>query len=225
MIREILRPRGLGEVALVHADPAYGVRERTRRKTNRRGLVPTKTRVAGYAKARDFDEVIGDDQPYDPRLLLDLARPLVLWGANHYASRLPDRAGWMVWDKRDGTTSDDNGDVELAWTSFLTRTRRFGHAWRGLARASETATKHLGPTQKPIALSAWVFAEAKLRRGDLVFVPYLGSGPDLPVALALGLRVVACDVSRKCCRVAVSRLRAAPDPEPPEELGPLFRGA
>ena len=213
----------LDRVSLIHADPSYGVAERTNRKTNRRGAVPSKTkRVGSYAKAHDWPPLAGDDRPYDPAPILALRRPTVLWGANNYASRLPDVPGWMSWDKRDGTTSDDNGDVELAWTSFLTRTRRFPHAWRGLARASETGTPHLGPTQKPVALSAWVFQEAKLERGALVFVPYLGTGPDLPAAVAMGFWVIACDVSELWCRVAVSRLRTAPHPEPTEALGDLF---
>lgn len=110
----------------------------------------------------------------------------------------------------------------LAWTNLRGTLRTFRHVWRGLARASETGVPHLHPTQKPIALSLYVFRRAKLERGALVFVPYLGSGPDLPAARAAGLRVIACDIEEWCCRVAVSRLRAAPAPEPPEQLGPLF---
>lgn len=70
------------------------------------------------------------------------------------------------------------------------------------------------------ALSARVFQWAKIKSGDLLLVPYLGTGPDLPAAEALGLRVIACDVSEEACRVAVgARLHAAPVVESP---GPLF---
>ncbi|MDI1444649.1 hypothetical protein [Polyangium sp. 6x1] len=198
-------------LALVHADPSYGVRERVRRRSNRRGLVPSKTpRVAGYAQAHDWPEIEGDDRPCDPSAVLALGRPTVLWGAQNYASRLPDSSAWWCWDKRDGTTSDDNGDVELAWTNIGRRTRRFGHAWRGLARASETGRPHLHPTQKPVALSTWVFEQAGLKRGDRVFVPYMGSGPDIAAALGRGLYVDACDVAEWCCRVAVAERIAGP---------------
>ena len=55
---------------------------------------------------------------------------------------------------------------------------------------------HLGPTQKPVALSVWLFTERyKLKPGSLVFVPCMGSGPDLTACGKLGLRCIACDVS------------------------------
>src|SRR5690348_16307224 len=76
------------DVALLHADLSYGVAEHTTRKTNRRGLVPSKThRVSSYAKSHDWPALEGDDRPYDSSALLALERLTALWGANNYASR------------------------------------------------------------------------------------------------------------------------------------------
>lgn len=208
----LVKPR---EVALIHADPPYGVNEQTDR-----GL-----RGRGNGKAKNFAPVVGDDAPYDPRPLLALSRPSVLWGANHYAPRVPESPSWILWDKRENVASDDNADGELAWTNIGGPLRIFRHVWRGFLREGERGS-HIHPTQKPIALSSWVFAHAmarkKLKRGDLVFVPYLGSGPDLPAAKAMGLRVIAAEVEEMYVRTAVARLGAAPHPEPAEKLGPLF---
>lgn len=74
----------------------------------------------------------------------------------------------------------------------------------------------------PIALSTYVFQRAKLKPGARVFVPYLGSGPDLPAAQAMGLRVVACDVERWCCDAAIGRLGAVTAERAAEPVGPLF---
>lgn len=213
------------DVALIHADPPYGVKERTNRKANGRGTIagPGRFRHMKESNQRDFPPVHGDDAPFDPAPLLSMERPLILWGANHYADRVPGGPLWFLWDKREGTTLDDNVDGELAWTNLGGPLRIFRHLWRGTCRASETGTLHLAPTQKPEALSVWVFQRAKLKRGDLVLVPYMGSGPDLRPALAMGLRVVACEVEELYCRTAVNaRLRASAKPEAPETIGPLF---
>lgn len=208
------------EVALIHADPPYGVAERTDRGSKGRGGGLNGGRITTH----DFPPVAGDDRPYDPAPLLALGRPTVLWGANHYAPRVPGSPSWLIWDKREDTTPDDNADCEMAWSNLGGPARIFRHLWRGALRRTEKPDKHLHPTQKPIALCSWVYERAKLVRGALLFVPYLGSGPDLVAAQAWGLRVIACDVEEWCCRVACARLGAAPNPGPAEALGPLFGG-
>ena len=213
------------EVALVHADPVYGIGDHAHRPGQQEGRPRKNTTGVAVGKARAWRPLRGNDRSYDPSSLLALDRPSVLWGANHYAARVPGSPSWIVWDKRDGTAPDDGSDAELAWTNLGGALRTFRHAWRGLARASETGTPHLHPTQKPIALSTWIFTErAKLQRGDLVFVPYLGSGPDLPAARAMGLRVIACDVERWCCDTAIGRLGAITPERAAQPVGPLFGG-
>ena len=219
-------------VALVHADPPYGVSERTDRGTVGRNGALSKISAAvrhgakvvrEVGKAQDWEAIEGDDRPFDPAPLLALQRPLVTWGANHYSPRVPESPSWILWDKREWQGSDDNADGELAWSNLGGPLRIFRHWWRGALRKTEKENRHLGPTQKPIALSTWIFNKAKLKRGDLVLVPYLGSGPDLPAARAMGLRVIACDVSEEACRIACSaRLGVVVKPEPVEKLGPLF---
>lgn len=211
------------EVALVHADPVYGIGDHAHRPGQQEGRPRKDTTGVAVGKARAWRPLRGNDRSYDPSSLLALDRPSVLWGANHYSDKVPGSPSWIVWDKRDGTAPDDGSDAELAWTNLGGALRTFRHAWRGLARASETGTPHLHPTQKPIALSTWIFTErAKLKRGDLVFVPFLGSGPDLPAAVAMGLRVIACDVEEWCCRTAVGRLQAVTPEEASKPVGPLF---
>lgn len=219
----------VGVPDLIHADGPYGVNERTNRGAAGRGKVGGKPRLAivngrvrGIPKANDFPPVHGDDRAFDPSPLLALDRPTILWGANHYSDRVPGSPSWILWDKRENTTPDDNADGELAWSNLGGPLRIFRHLWRGTCRASETGVVHLHPTQKPVALSTYVFQRAKLRPGALVFVPYLGSGPDLPAARAMGLRVVACEVMRDYCDAAIGRLGAVTAERAAEPVGPLF---
>lgn len=216
---------------LVHADPPYGVGHDPR--LRHRNAPARKAALNGGTvrpRAVDFPPIPGDDRPFEPAAVLALGRPTVLWGANHYASRLPDSPSWILWDKRDGVNPNDGADGELAWSNLGGALRIFRHVWSGLCRASENggaggSPKHLHPTQKPIALSTWIFQRAKLKPGALVFVPYLGSGPDLPAARAMGLKVIACDVERWCLDTAIGRLGAITPERAAEPVGPLFRGA
>lgn len=183
------------DVALLWADPPYGIALDT---------------SARWAWLDDFAEIEGDAAPFDPRPLLALARPSILWGANHYASRLPDSKGWIAWDKGTRNGLDlKQAEIEFAWTNAFARPWCFRHMWSGAFRDSERGTR-FHPTQKPAALSVYAFQRAKLQRGDLVFSPYLGSGPEARAALDMGLHLIGCEIVPKYCAVAVSRLRQRP---------------
>jgi site-specific DNA-methyltransferase (adenine-specific) len=148
----------------------------------------------------------------------------VTWGANHYASRPPDSAAGILWDKREDLPPDDGSDGEYAWSNIGGSLRIFRHYWRGSIRKTEKVEAHVHINQKPIALSAYVFREhARLKPGDLVFVPFGGSGPDIPAAVAMGLRMIWCEASEEHCRIAVGKRLHAVAGEP-VAAGPLFAG-
>ena len=165
--------------ALVAADPPYGVAERTDRASKGRGKPfgsrAKRSKSKAPAPSTDYAPVVGDDRPFDPTSLVERFPRLLLWGANHYAPRLPPSPTWIVWDKRDAMTSDDNADCELAWSNLGGPARLCHHRWRGLVKASERGEKRLHPTQKPAALAAW-FLERWTARGDLVLDPFCGAG-------------------------------------------------
>lgn len=214
------------DVALLWADPPYGVKEKTNRRSRGRGGQTKRGLEGGAVQPKDWAPVAGDDEPFDPTQLLVFPRA-VLWGANNYAHKLPPTSSWLVWDKRDGTGENDNADGELAWTSIDTRrdnaggsqsrtsrpggpVRIFRHMWNGVCMASEVGEDRLHPTQKPVALATWGFQRAKLRPGDLVFSPYMGSGPEARAALDMGLRFIGCEIVEEYCRAAVNRLKQLP---------------
>ena len=113
------------------ADPPYGVGFNFLK--YRRSRHPLQ---AGIPAARWSANVLGDDQPFDPTPWLAYPQ-VILWGANHYASRLPDSPAWLVWDKRHGTSPDNHADVELAWTNLPSVARIHHQLWRGMLRAGE----------------------------------------------------------------------------------------
>lgn len=79
----------------------------------------------------------------------------VIWGANHFVSKLPiDSPAWIVWDKCTGSNSF--ADCELAWTSFDKPVRKYTQSWVGNNAKERTDKTRVHPTQKPVALYAWI---------------------------------------------------------------------
>lgn len=194
----------LGSLAapdLVLTDPPYGVAERTDRRAKGR---------TNAALSNDFPPVHGDDQPFDPAPLLVYPK-VVLFGANHYADKLPASATWLVWDKLDGLVTDkrlvgfdDNADVELAWTNVGGPARLVSHRWKGMIKASEQTDSRVHPTQKPVALMSQIVAWLT-KPGELVLDPYMGGGSTLRAAKNLGRRAVGIEIEERYCEVAAKR--------------------
>lgn len=193
--REVLPALALPADALVVADPPYGVSERTDRKAKGRSYA---------AACYDFAPVYDDDKPFDPAHLLTFKR-LVLWGANHFAERLPASPSWLVWDKRDGIASNDNADCELAWSNLGGPARVFRHLWSGMIKASERDQRRLHPTQKPVALGSWLLQNWS-KPGDTVVEPYMGGGFVLRAAKDLGRRAIGIEIEERYCEIAARRL-------------------
>lgn len=205
------------DVALCWADPPYGVDEQTDRKSRGR---------SSMRPANDFKPIYGDKGPFNPTPLLMFQR-LALWGANHYASRLPDSSSWWWWDKTGGgSVVNDNADGEVAWTNLGGAARQFVFLWKGMCQAIKDGGdgRRLHPTMKPVALSEWGFQRAGLKPGDLVFSPFLGSGPEVRAALNLGLRIIGCEVDAEYCRTVVDHRVALAAPRRGQEGQRLLFG-
>jgi len=177
-------------------DPPYGISHPTDYATRGRGIL---------AQTNDFSPVHGDDQVFDPLHLMTPAQT-ILWGANYYADRLIPVSGWLVWDKRvqQGVGVNDQADCELAWTNCVKGTRVFRHMWNGFWRDSEREESY-HPTQKPVALMRWCL-NLKWIVDGVVCDPYMGSGPVLVAAKALGRRAIGIEIEERYCEIAARRL-------------------
>jgi DNA modification methylase len=146
------------------SDPPYGVKFRLGKSVNRYG---------GNTRHHHMP-IIGDDKHFDPAPLLRFP-VVVLFGANNYADKLPASRGWIYWHKRPGMKPCDFGDGELIWTNQDHVIQHYEHMWSGVCRASEVGKEHYHPTQKPVALMAYLI-ERYTKPGDTVVDPYMGSG-------------------------------------------------
>ena len=103
--------------------------------------------------------ITGDNKPFDPSHLLTF-RSIILWGANHYADKLPPISSWFIWDKRYDGVSNDFADCEMAWCSLGSPARVFRHVWQGAFRASEAQPAETSSNPKACQAHALVFPPA-----------------------------------------------------------------
>ena len=130
-----------------------------------RGAVRRPSRTAIVIQSNTYPVIEGDDRPFDPARFVDGAPIVIMWGANYYADKLPSRACWIVWDKRENITRNDFADCELAWTNQDKPSRIFYHLWNGLHKGSQHGERRTHPTEKPVALFAEIgkmYADGKL---------------------------------------------------------------
>lgn len=194
--RDVLPAIDPATVDLVLTDPPYGIAWDTDYAGRGMG------RMATYAPVR------GDDEPFDPSHLLRFPR-LVLFGANNYADKLPNSAGWIVWDKTgQGRNVTDLSDCELAWTNVTGGVRLFSHLWKGLLKDSERSTKRCHPTQKPVALMSWIIGKFgdDHERQRFILDPYMGSGSTMRAAKDRGRKCIGIEIEERYCEIAVKRL-------------------
>lgn len=176
---------------LAVVDPPYGINAAD---CARGGRQP------GQAKApsTDYGRKGWDKEPPPEAYFRELervSRNQIIWGANHFISRYPrDSSEWLVWDKMNGNNT--YADCELAWTSFPGAVRLFRFRWQGMLQG-DMAHKELRihPTQKPVALYAWIFSRYA-KAGDRILDTHLGSGSSRIAAWDAGLDFVGCEFDR-----------------------------
>lgn len=126
---------------------------------------------------------------------------LIFWGANYYASSLPDRMAWIVWDKQ--TVGDIYADCELAWTNEIGRVRKFTHQWHGMIKGSERGEARVHPTQKPVVLAEWSFEN--YGNPKTVLDLFGGSGSTLIACEKTNRKCFMMELDPKYCGVILDR--------------------
>ena len=202
-------------------DPPYGIAYDSAEKKHGKDLSRS-----GMGSRTD---VAHDDEPFDARHLAALSVPSIIWGANCFASTLPDKHGWLTWLKtfENAVASPDRpkgvklrkADMELAWTSFVRRPQAYIMPWIGLPFDDEDGrnmspeyryvcgtTTH--PTKKPVELMKWCLSLAP-KECRVVLDPYLGSGSTLVAATRIeGWKGVGIELEEKYCEMSALRCKA-----------------
>lgn len=198
--REILPT--LGRVDAVVTDPPYGMNHNT-----------DFTRFTGGNARRGpgtiHMRVFGDDDPFDPSPWVEF-NECVLFGANHFWSRLPN-GGCLIWIKRnDAALNSFLSDGELAFIKGRQGVYAYREIIAGSKKACEAGLDPYGPsahpTQKPIGLMTWVLSYV---RGKVILDPFMGSGTTGVSAVRLGRKFIGIEREPAYFDIACRRISDA----------------
>ena len=136
--------------------------------------------------------------------LLRVSKNQIIWGANHFISKMPiDSKCWIFWDKNNGDSLFADG--ELAWTSFDSPVRLVKIHWCGSAAKHETGQNKIHPTQKPIKLYDWLLMKYA-KPNDLILDTHFGS---LSIGIAchdMGFELTAIELDEDYYEAGKNRL-------------------
>ena len=204
--REVLPT--LGKVDAVVTDPPYGI-----------GYTHGGGGKSPWFAGRDqlaSNPIFGDDDLFDPSLILGLGVPAIMWGANHFSARLP-HGRWLAWNKLgDGIREpwDSFSDVEFAWQNSRAADRIFPLLWKGVARnktdsyeVASRAKNH--PTLKPVALMRWCLGF--LPNAETILDPFMGSGTTGVACIAEGRKFIGVEIDPGYFEIACRRIQDAGD--------------
>jgi hypothetical protein len=191
---------------VIVADPPFGIGY----KHSGCGRPPTGRR----AGRRHDATIIGDDGPWDPKPIIDLGRPCVLMGADHFHDRLPPGGSWIAWDKTAGGKGprDSFADAGFIWCSVPGIKRNvISHLYKGVCclKEGEDNGRRRHPAQKPLGVMRRLIRLLELPSRSLILDPYMGVGTTLVAALLEGYRCVGIEVDPDYCKIAQQRIEAA----------------
>ncbi len=202
---DILPAIEAGSIDAVVTDPPYGI-----------GYVKGKGGSQGAYRGRPASEsrgtkiIKGDQKPFDPSPLLRFPNVL-MWGANHYAQKIPSERGrWLAWNKLEHVeTFDSFSDVEFAWHSIGRASRICNYMWKGglaCRKKGEENGARVHPTQKPVGLMMWCIEQV----GDasLILDPFMGSGTTGVACLRTNRKFIGIEIDEKYFEIAVKRIEA-----------------
>ena len=183
---------------LAIVDPPYGI-DVTNQSQGKGGGVAKKIEY----KKTDWDKYAPNTDYFEE--LIRVSKNQIIWGANHFISRIPFGSScWIVWDKDNGET--DFADCELTWTSFKTAVRMLKWKWAGMLQQNMKNKEHrIHPTQKPVALYKWLL-QNYANEGDKILDTHLGSGSIAIACHDLGFDLTACELDTDYYNDAMKRI-------------------
>ena len=131
-----------------------------------------------------------------------VSKEQIIWGANNF--ELPPYKGFLVWEKLTISEGVTMSQAEIAAISegLGTTSKIFKHMPQGTK-----GDPRIHPTQKPVALYAWIFSRYA-KRGEKILDTHLGSGSSRIAAYDAGLDFVGCEIDKYYFKAQEARFAA-----------------
>ena len=166
---------------LAVVDPPYGLGKKLSKGSGKHKNSKFKTL---YENSSQWDNEKPNKEYFDE--LFRVSENQIIWGANYYLEYLSSSRGVICWDKKQYMPTFSR--IEIAWTSFDVVSRLFEGLSTDLAR--------FHPTQKPIALYDWIFANYA-KPGDKILDTHLGSQSSRIAACKAGLPFIGFETDQE----------------------------
>lgn len=143
-----------------------------------------------------------------------VAEYYIVWGCNYFDYHFAP--GRIVWDKCNGSSSFS--DCEIAATNLFTSVRLFPFMWNGMCQGKSMTDgrtmqgnkklneKRIHPTQKPVALYAWLLTQYA-QEGWRILDTHLGSGSIAIACDELGFPLLGIELDPQYYEAAANRLK------------------
>lgn len=148
---------------------------------------------------------------------------VILWGANHFAQRLPVGTT-LVWIKKgDHLFGTFLSDAEIGWMKGGHGVYCHRQTFVSSSRAKESGIgESAHPTQKPLDLMAWCIEKLRLPKGATIFDPYMGSGTTGVAAIRAGYDFIGVEQQPEYFAIAQRRIAEAVAQRDGKGVGELF---
>lgn len=184
-------PDNFFDLAIV--DPQYGIGEDG-------GKQRTRGSKKLNAVKKNWDKEPPKKEYFDE--LIRVSKMQIIWGANHFISRIPyDSPCWVIWDKLD--YGSDFADFEMAWTSFKTAAKSFRYSRQ--ANQGRKNNPRIHPTQKPIQLYKFLLKNYAQKDFNILST-HVGSASDLIAFEDFGCEYVGYEIDKDYYESALKRL-------------------
>lgn len=147
--------------------------------------------------------------------LFRVSKNQIIWGVNYFPYDCFS-SGRIVWNKVNGDSSFS--DCEIAYCSIIDTVRMFSYMWNGMCQGKSLKEgyvqqgnkrkneKRIHPTQKPIALYAWLLSNYA-KAGDKIFDSHLGSGSSRIAAYKMGFDFYGTEIDKEYFDAQETRFR------------------